>query len=51
LRYGTSTSGQRGARGLVLERAVFKAADPFRVEEMLEHCVEAFGRGLKEELV
>jgi hypothetical protein len=31
----------------VLERAVLKAADLFRVEGLLEHCVEAFGRGLK----
>ena len=33
--------------GQVLERAVLKAADLFRVEGLLEHCVEAFGRGLK----
>jgi hypothetical protein len=26
---------------------VLKAADLFRVEGLLEHCVEAFGRGLK----
>jgi len=25
---------------------VLKAADLFRVEGLLEHCVEAFGRGL-----
>jgi hypothetical protein len=31
----------------VLEREVLKAADLFRVEGLLEHCVEAFGRGLK----
>jgi len=30
-----------------LERAVLKAADLFRVEGLLEHCVEAFGRGLR----
>jgi hypothetical protein len=30
-----------------LERAVLKAADLFRVEGLLEHCVEAFGRGFK----
>jgi hypothetical protein len=33
--------------GQVLERAVLKAADLFRVEGLLEHCMEAFGRGLK----
>ena len=33
--------------GQVLERAVLKAADLFRVEGLLEHCVEAFGRGFK----
>ena len=26
---------------------MLKAADLFRVEGLLEHCVEAFGRGLK----
>jgi len=30
-----------------LERAMLKAADRFRVEGLFEHCVEAFGRGLK----
>jgi hypothetical protein len=30
----------------VLEREVLKAADLFRLEALLEHCVEAFGRGL-----
>jgi hypothetical protein len=29
-----------------LEREVLKAADLFRLEALLEHCVEAFGRGL-----
>jgi hypothetical protein len=33
--------------GQVLERAVIKETDLFRVEELLEHCVEIFGRGLK----
>ncbi len=31
----------------MLDRSVLKAADLFRVEGLLEHCVEAFGRGLK----
>jgi hypothetical protein len=31
----------------VLEREVLKAADLFRLEALLEHCVEAFRRGLK----
>jgi hypothetical protein len=39
--------GEEAAAGQVLERAVLKAADLFRVEGLLEHCVEAFGRGLK----
>jgi hypothetical protein len=30
-----------------LEREVLKAADLFRLEALLEHCVEAFSRGLK----
>jgi hypothetical protein len=30
-----------------LEREVLKAADLFRLEALLEHCVEAFRRGLK----
>ncbi len=30
-----------------MERAVLKAADLFPVEGLLEHCVEAFGRGFK----
>jgi hypothetical protein len=30
-----------------LERPVLKAADLFQVEGLLEHCVEAFGRGFK----
>jgi hypothetical protein len=29
-----------------LEREVLKAADLFRLEALLEHCVEAFRRGL-----
>jgi hypothetical protein len=29
-----------------LEREVLKAADLFRLETLLQHCVEAFGRGL-----
>ena len=39
--------GEEAKGGRVLERAVLKAADLFRVEGLLEHCVEAFGRGLK----
>ena len=40
-------SGEEAKGGQVLERAVLKAADLFQVEGLLEHCVEAFGRGLK----
>jgi hypothetical protein len=29
-----------------LERELLKAADLFRLEALLEHCVEAFRRGL-----
>ena len=39
--------GEEAAAGQVLEREVLKAADLFRVEGLLEHCVEAFGRRLK----
>jgi hypothetical protein len=38
--------GEEATRRQVLEREVLKAADLFRVEGLLEHCVEAFGRGL-----
>jgi hypothetical protein len=31
----------------VLEREVLKAADLFRLEGLLQHCMEAFSRGLK----
>jgi hypothetical protein len=31
----------------MLEREVLKAADLFRLEALLQHCVEAFRRGLK----
>ena len=34
-------------RRQVLEREVLKAADPFRLEGLLQHCMEAFSRGLK----
>ena len=44
---GGTGEGEEAAAGQVLERAVLKAADLFRVEGLLEHCVEAFGRGLK----
>jgi hypothetical protein len=44
---GAGGDGEEAAAGQVLERAVLKAADLFRVEGLLEHCVEAFGRGLK----
>ena len=43
---GGTGEGEEAAAGQVLERAVLKAADLFRVEGLLEHCVEAFGRGL-----
>jgi ubiquitin len=35
----------------VLEREVLQAADLFRLEALLEHCVEAFRRGLKVDTV
>jgi hypothetical protein len=44
---GAGGDGEEAAAGQVLEREVLKAADLFRVEGLLEHCVEAFGRGLK----
>jgi hypothetical protein len=43
---GAGGDGEEAAGGQELERAVLKAADLFRVEGLLEHCVEAFGRGL-----
>ncbi len=43
----TGGDGEEVEAGQVLERAVLKAADLFRVEGLLEHCVEAFGRGFK----
>ncbi len=42
-----TVDGVEAAAGQLLERAVLKAADLFRAEGLLEHCVEAFGRGLK----
>ena len=44
---GGGGDGENESAGLVLERAVLKAADLFQVEGLLEHCVEAFGRGFK----
>jgi hypothetical protein len=38
--------GEEAKRRQVLEREVLKAADLFRLEALLEHCVEAFRRGL-----
>jgi hypothetical protein len=38
---------EEATRRQVLEREVLKAADLVRVEGMLQHCVEAFRRGLK----
>jgi hypothetical protein len=35
----------------VLEREVLKAADLFRLEALLQHCVETFRRGLKVDTV
>jgi hypothetical protein len=46
---GGTGEGEEAAAGQVLERAVLKAADLFRVEGLLEHCVEAVGRGFKED--
>ena len=39
--------GEEATRRQVLEREVLQAADLFRLEALLEHCVEAFSRGLK----
>ena len=39
--------GEEATRRQVLEREVLKAADLFRLEGLLQHCIEAFGRGLK----
>ena len=52
---GKGNGGNRGyRRGLgrkrrdgVLEREVLKAEDLFRLETLLQHCVEAFRRGFK----
>jgi DNA-binding beta-propeller fold protein YncE len=44
---GAGGDGEDATEGQVLERAVLKAADLFRLEELLQHCVEAFGRRLK----
>jgi hypothetical protein len=38
---------EEATRRQVLEREVLEAADLFRLEALLEHCVEAFRRGLK----
>ena len=46
---GTGLDGDEATGGQVLERGVLKAADAFRVEGLLDHCEEAFGRGLKED--
>ena len=39
--------GGEVTRQQVLERAVIKVADVFRLRGLLQHCVQAFGRGLK----
>jgi hypothetical protein len=39
--------GKEATRRQVLEREVLKAADLFRLEALLEHCMESFRRGLK----
>jgi hypothetical protein len=39
--------GEEATRRQVLEREVLQAADLFRLEALLEHCMEAFSRGLK----
>ena len=39
--------GEEAKRRQVLEREVLQAAYLFRLEALLEHCVEAFRRGLK----
>jgi hypothetical protein len=41
--------GEEATRRHVLEREVLQTADLFRLESLLEHCVEAFRRGLKVE--
>ncbi len=38
--------GEEATRRQVLEREVLKTADLFRLEALLEHCVEAFMQGL-----
>jgi hypothetical protein len=40
-------NGEEATRRQVLEREVLKAADLFRLEGLLQHCIEAFSRGLK----
>jgi hypothetical protein len=46
---GAGGNGEEAAAGQALEREreLLKAAHLFRVEGLLEHCVEVFGRGLK----
>ena len=39
--------GEEVKRRQVLEREVLQTADLFRLETLLQHCVEAFSRGLK----
>ncbi len=43
--------GGEATRRQVLERPVLKASDLYRLEGLLQHCVEAFGRGLKVDTV
>jgi hypothetical protein len=43
--------GGEVTRQQVLERAVIKVAEVFRLEGLLQHCVQAFGRGLKVDTV
>ena len=38
---------EKATKCQVLEREMLKAADLFQLEGLLQHCVEAFWRGLK----
>ncbi len=44
---GAGGGAEEAKRRQELAREVLTAADLFRLEALLEHCVEAFGRGLK----
>ena len=50
-KHDKGVGGEEATRRQVLERALLKASDLFCLEGLLQHCVEAFGRGLKVDTV